>query len=77
MRNMLRDNTRDAFTRDLCAIGVKAVIAERGREEEKIRSGSKWLKQRSLGVIDVQEGAVKWINVVRLKSRDSRGPAVH
>ena len=77
MRNMLRDNTRDAFTRDLCAIGVKAVMAERGREEEKIRSGNKWLFQRSLGVIDIEDGPIQWINVVRLKSRDKNGPPIH
>jgi hypothetical protein len=77
MLNMLRDHTRDALARDLSALGVKATMGERGRKEEKIRSGSKWLFQRSLGVIDVEEGPLKWINVIRLKNRDRNGPAIH
>jgi hypothetical protein len=77
MLNKLRDKSRDALARDLDALGIKAKMGERGREEEKIRSGSKWLFQRSLGVIDVEGGPVKWINVVRLKSRDKNGPPVH
>jgi hypothetical protein len=77
MLNKLRDKSRDALAMDLAALGIRAEIAERGREEEKIRSGFKWLLQRSLGVIDIEGGPVRWINVVRLKRRDKNGPPVH
>jgi hypothetical protein len=72
-----RDKTRDALVHDLAALGIKAKMGERGREEERIRSGFKLLLQRSLGVIDIEDGPVKWINVVRLKSRDKNAPPVH
>jgi hypothetical protein len=77
MLNKLRDNTRDALTHDLVALGIKAKMSERGREEERIRSGFKLLLQQSLGVIDIEDGPVEWINVVRLKRRDKHGPPVH
>lgn len=77
MLNKLRDQSRDALARDLSALGIKATMGERGRGEEGIRSGFRWMCQRSLGVIDTEDGPVKWINVVRLKSRDKNGPPIH
>ncbi|MCY4085502.1 MAG: hypothetical protein OXG37_01095 [Actinomycetia bacterium] len=62
MREKLRDKTRDQLTVALNALGVQAVMAERGRPEEAIHN-SWW--QRSLGVIDLPEGPVRWINVVK------------
>lgn len=62
MREKLRDKTRDQLTVALNALGVQAVMAERGRPEEAIHN-SWW--QRSLGVIDLSEGPVRWINVVK------------
>jgi hypothetical protein len=59
MLNRLRDKSRDKLAHDLSALGIKAEIGARGREQEKIRSGSKWLFQASLGVIDIGEGPVK------------------
>jgi len=74
MLNIFRDQTRDVLARELAGVGIKAKIGERGREEEKIRSGFKWLFQGSLGVIDIEDGVVKWVNVVRLKRRDKNSP---
>ena len=61
MREKLRDKTRDNLADALNALGVGAEIAERGRSEE--RAGASWAQ--SLGVIDVAEGPVRWVNVVR------------
>jgi len=76
-RLLPRDRARDTLTRDLTDLGVKAKMGERGREEERMRSGSKWLFQGSLGVVDIEDGPVKWINLVRLKRRDKNGPPVY
>ncbi len=74
MLNRLQDQTRNVLTRDLDALGIKAEMGARARKEEKLRSGSRWLFQSSLGVIDIAGGLVRWINVVRLKKRDKNGP---
>ena len=62
MREKLRDKTRDELTVALNSLGVEAAMAERGRAEEAIHN-SWW--QRSLGVIDLPEGPVRWIHVVK------------
>ena len=61
MREKLRDKTRDNLADALNALGVGAEIAERGRSEE--RACASWAQ--SLGVIDIAEGPVRWVNVVR------------
>lgn len=61
MREKLRDKTRDQLADALNALGVGAEVAERGRGEERV--GASWAQ--SLGVIDIAEGPVRWINVVR------------
>ena len=50
------------MTDSLIAVGVAAVMAERGREEEKVENS--WY-QRSLGVIDITDGPVGWINILK------------
>jgi len=57
LKEKLRDKTRDRLCAALCAMGIDARLAERGRVEEKIGGGS------SLGVIDVPEGPIRWVNV--------------
>ena len=71
-REKLRDKSRDDMVQRLNATGVKATTAERGRSEENIRSGR---FHRSLGLIDIEEDVINWINVVRIKSRDKNGPS--
>ena len=62
MREKLRDKSRDELAAALNAIGIKAEMAERKRLEEKIQKS--WYK-RSLGIIDISEGPIRWINVVK------------
>ena len=62
MKEKLRDKTRDKLVHSLNALGVGAAMAERGRQEESIRKS--WGK-RSLGVIDIPQGPIRCINVVR------------
>ena len=62
MREKLRDKTRDDLARALNSLGVRAEMAERGRMEEKVNNS--WFT-RSLGVINLPEGPIKWINVVK------------
>ena len=62
MKEKLRDKSRDDLTRALNSLGVGAEMAERGRPEESIRKP--WGK-RSLGVIDIPQGPIRCINVVK------------
>ena len=55
--NPFRDHARDDFCQALRVLGINAQMAERGRTEEKIGS------DRSLGVIDLQEGPIRWVNM--------------
>ena len=69
MKEKLRDKTRDNLTHALNSLGVEAEMAERGRTEEKVHNA--WWN-RSLGVIDLPEGPVKWINIIKKdQSKDS------
>jgi hypothetical protein len=71
----LRDTSRDTLSGHLNKIlGIKAVMADRGRPEEKIRASL--FGMGSMGIIDLpDESLVSWINVVRIKRRDKNGPA--
>jgi len=62
VREKLRDKTRDNLVRALNSLGVRAEMAERGRIEEKVNDS--WYN-RSLGVIDLPEGPIKWINILK------------
>ena len=70
MKNLFRDKARDNLTVSLNVIGVQAAISGRGRSEEKIENS--WY-QRSLGIIDIAEGPVRWINVLK-KDRGKHDP---
>jgi hypothetical protein len=62
MKNVFRNKTRDNLARDLNSLGIRAELAERGRAEEKVENS--WY-QRSLGIIDMPEGLVEWINILK------------
>jgi len=62
MRELLRDKTRDKLAQNLNSLGVAAVLSERNRIEEKVENS--WY-QRSLGIIDIPEGLVRWINILK------------
>ncbi len=69
IKDKSRDKARDDFSHVLNSLGVQAKMAERGRDEEKVHNS--WY-QRSLGVIDLSEGPIRWINVVKKdRSKDS------
>ena len=61
MKEAFRDKTRDNLACALNLLGVRAELAERDRAEERIHSS--W--RRSLGIIDILEGPIKWINVTK------------
>ena len=62
LKERLRDKYRDDLAYALNSAGVKAEMAERGRAEEKTENS--WY-QRSLGVIDISGGPIKWINILK------------
>jgi hypothetical protein len=62
MKELFRDKTRDKLAQNINSLGIKAVLSERGRMEEKIENS--WY-QRSLGIIEITEGSVRWINILK------------
>ena len=52
---------RDKVCTALQALGIQAEMSERGRPEERIYAG---LANRSLGVIDIVEGPIRWVNCI-------------
>jgi len=72
MKEILRDKSRDKLAQNLNSLGIRADLAERGRVEEKVEKS--WY-QRSLGVIDVPEGLVRWINILK-KDASKDSPAL-
>jgi hypothetical protein len=70
MREIFRDKSRDKLAENLNSLGIRAVLAERGRAEEKVENS--WY-QRSLGIIDIPEGLVRWINILK-KDGSGRSP---
>jgi len=71
MKEQLRDKSRDELAHALNSVGVKAEISERNRVEEKIDNS--W-NQRSLGVIDIPEGPIRWINILKRDGSDKSPP---
>ena len=72
MKETLRDKTRDELAWNLTNFaGVNAHMSDRGRLEEKVEKS--WY-QRSLGVIDIADGPIKWINILK-KDGSQHSPA--
>ncbi|MEE2885615.1 MAG: hypothetical protein VX701_07990 [Chloroflexota bacterium] len=71
MKEKLRDQSRDNLARALNDIGVTASLAERNRTEEQVENS--WY-QRSLGIIDISSGPVKWINILKQDSGQHNPP---
>jgi hypothetical protein len=71
MKDIFRDKTRDKLAQNLNSQGIRADLAERGRTEEKIENS--WY-QRSLGIIDVPEGPVRWINILKKDASKNSPP---
>lgn len=64
LKERLRDKTRDKLCADLRAIGFDTLIAERGLPEESVGQD---LKGKSLGLIEIRDSPIRWINVLKLK----------
>ncbi len=62
MKEIFRDKSRDRLAQNLNSLSIRADLAERGRPEEKVENS--WY-QRSLGIIDIPEGLVRWINILK------------
>jgi hypothetical protein len=71
MKEVLRDKSRDKLAQNLNSLGIRADLAERGRAEEKIENS--WY-QRSLGIIDIPEGPVRWINILKKDASKNSPP---
>ena len=71
MQERLRDKTRDTLAEALQTLGVPAEMAERGRPEESL---GKRLFCRSLGVIDIKEGPIAWVNTIKKDGSDKSPP---
>lgn len=69
LKEKFRDKTRDSLCADLCALGINAQMAERGRPEEHIIVLDRGLylnvRRESLGLIEIRDSPIRWVNVVR------------
>ena len=81
MKDRFRDKTRDQLVGNLNLIGVKAKMTDRKDVSPERSSISKRLEktenswyQRSLGMIEVIEGPIKWINVLKKDGGDKSPP---
>ena len=64
VREAFRDKMRDDFCAGLQQrLGIDAALAPRGRPEEAVKRAS---RSRSLGLIDIPEGQIRWVNVLEL-----------
>ena len=72
MKERFRDKTRDELTASLNALGVQAEMSRREVVQEKAENS--WY-QRSLGVIDVFEEPIRWINILKKDRSDKSPPA--
>ena len=70
MKEWVRDKSRDELADALNSVGAKTEMAERGRAEEKVENS--WY-QRSLGIIDIPEGSIRWVNILK-KGRSQHSP---
>ena len=70
-KERFRDKTRDTLAEALQTLGVPAEMAERGRPEESL---GKRLFCRSLGVIDIKEGPIAWVNTIKKDGNDKSPP---
>ena len=62
MLEILRDKTIDDLAHALNSLGDRAEVAKFGRIEEKVNQS---LNRFSLGVIDLPDGPIRWINVLK------------
>ena len=71
MKKVLRDKSRDDLADSISSLGVQASLAQRGRNEEKFQKF--WIFKRSLGIIDIADGPIRWINYLK-KDQSQHSP---
>jgi len=59
LHEQFRDHTRDDLCAALLDLGIQARMGERERAEEKFT----FWRGRSLGIIDITDGSVRWVNI--------------
>jgi hypothetical protein len=62
IKEFCRDKTRDEICAHLQALGIDARMVERGGPEENIER-TFGLREKSLGLIHIPEGPIRWVNV--------------
>lgn len=70
IKERLRDKSRDELADTLNSLGVKAEMVERGLAEESVIPRQ---LSRSLGLILIRQGSIRWINVVK-RDRHQHNP---
>jgi len=63
-KDIFRDETRDRVCEILQDMGINAKMSERGRPEESVGLRPYF---KSLGMIEIAEGPIRWVNVIRKK----------
>lgn len=79
VRETLRDRTRENFCEGLQRLGIHAQMAERGCAEENIGLGGPLTSRnytKSLGVIDISEGPIHWVNVLKKREPGKGGGSI-
>ena len=71
MKKVLRDKSRDDLADSISSLGVQASLAQRGLNEEKFQKF--WIFKRSLGIIDIADGPIRWINYLK-KDQSQHSP---
>ena len=72
LKEKFRDKSIDKLAWTLTNLtGVKAQISERKRPEEKVENS--WYL-RSLGVIDITDGPIKWISILKKDGSQNNPP---
>lgn len=77
MFELLRDKARDDLAGNLISLGINATLADRGQLEESMWEGWRRPGAGSLGLINISDGLISWMNVVRVKRRDRHSPPIY
>jgi len=74
VKETFRDKTRDNLCASLQRIGIDAKLAERYLGEENIECG---VYSKSLGIINIREGPIRWVNVVHRSDQAPAGASLY
>ena len=75
MLEFIRDKARDTVASNLVLAGISSSMIERGSEYEQIKAGEWYhIGTVSLGIINIDSGPIKWINIIRIRRRGKNNP---